>query len=139
MSATPVASAGIGGVERQAPCSSALERGLHALRSVTEGETLDVKAYAVRVGRDKERRNIQNEVMAARVASAVENVFHANLSEHYMKLVEIHAAPAQLWHRRRCHPALLARGSISQIMFHDIEAWRLPGARGEFVFYVFGS
>jgi hypothetical protein len=71
-----------------------------ALHSVAEPGELDVKAYAARVGRAKEYRNVVNEVYAARVASSVENVFNgSNLSEHYMKLVEIHAAPR--WRGRR--------------------------------------
>jgi phage tail sheath gpL-like len=41
--------------------------------------------------------NVYNEVWAAEVAAAVENVFTGDPSEHYMKLVEIHAAPQWLW------------------------------------------
>jgi len=57
---------------------TALERGLRALRSVAEGKKLDVTAYAEKANRAKERRNIQNEVMAARVADALDNVFQYN-------------------------------------------------------------
>lgn len=68
-----------------------LERGMHALRS-----GMDVKAYAESVGRAKQRRNVHNEVMAARVAKFVEDVFH-DLSKYFSQLVEIHAAPGWLW------------------------------------------
>lgn len=70
-----------------------LERGIHALKS-----GLDVTAYATRVGRP--RTSVSNEVLSARVASAVTNVGHA-LPE-WTVLREIHAAPSWLW------PALVA-------------------------------
>ena len=72
-------------------CSSSA--GLHALHSVEDPADLDVKAYATRVGRAKEQQTVYREVWAAEVADAVNNVVNADLSEHYMKLVEIHAAP----------------------------------------------
>jgi hypothetical protein len=50
------------------------ERGLHALHSVADGETLDVKAYAARVGRARE--TVRNEVCAAEVADTVADVGH---------------------------------------------------------------
>jgi hypothetical protein len=78
---------------------TALERGLHALH---RPEGMDVKGYAASAGRENQYRNVVNEVYAAEVAALVENVFNASLSPHYMKLVEIHAAPAWLW------PALVA-------------------------------
>jgi ParB-like chromosome segregation protein Spo0J len=75
---------------------SALERGLHALHSVADGETLDVKAYAARVGRAG--KTVSNEVWAARVVVAVADVGNRHsLSRHFSQLVEIHAAPAWLW------------------------------------------
>jgi ParB/RepB/Spo0J family partition protein len=75
---------------------TALERGLHALRSVEKPEDLDVKAYAERAGRAKERRTVQSEIMAARVAEAAADIGHA-LSDRFSQLVEIHAAPEWLW------------------------------------------
>src|SRR6516165_12272767 len=73
---------------------TALERGLHALRSVVDGAKLDVKAYAAKAGRA--RQTVQNEVMAARVANAVPHVGH-ELVDRYKALVKIHAAPQWLW------------------------------------------
>jgi hypothetical protein len=68
---------------------SALEKGMHALRS-----GMDVKAYAASVGRA--RTTVQREAYAAEVASAVPIDGHEldQLSTH---LVEIHAAPQWLW------------------------------------------
>jgi hypothetical protein len=65
-------------------------------------EGMDVKAYAENAGRAKEQQTVYREVWAAEVASAVNNVVNGDLSGHYIKLVEIHAAPAWLW------PALVA-------------------------------
>jgi len=75
---------------------SALERGLHALRSVEKPGDLDVRAYAARVGREKQWRNVYNEVYAAKVASAVADVCN-DLSGCFSQLVEIHAARTYLW------------------------------------------
>jgi hypothetical protein len=76
---------------------TALERGRYALGSVKNPEDLDVKAYAKSAGREKEQQTVYREVWAAEVAAAVNNVVNSNLSEHYMKLVDIHAAPKWLW------------------------------------------
>jgi hypothetical protein len=77
---------------------TALERGLHALHSVPNRKDLDVKAYAARAGRAKEYDTVRREVLAAEVAT----VCNVANSDHFIKLVEIHAAPAWLW------PALVA-------------------------------
>ena len=69
-----------------------IERGMHALKS-----GMDVKAYAERVGRA--RTTVQDEVKAARVASAVTHVRH---ELPHRLLAAIHAAPSWLW------PALVA-------------------------------
>jgi ParB-like chromosome segregation protein Spo0J len=68
---------------------TALERGMHALRS-----EMDVKAYAASVSRP--RQTVDNEVRAARVATAVPDIGH-DLSSRFSQLVEIHAAPEWLW------------------------------------------
>jgi protein gp37/ParB-like chromosome segregation protein Spo0J len=79
---------------------TALERGMHALHSVPEGKTLDVKAYAGKVGRNA--RTVADEVWAAKVAVVVD-VHNGNLADHFSQLVAIHAAPEWLW------PALAAK------------------------------
>lgn len=68
---------------------SALERGMHALRS-----GMDIERYAEKVGR--KRGTVRNEVYAAKVASAVSDIGH-DLADHFSQLVEIHAAPPWLW------------------------------------------
>jgi hypothetical protein len=68
---------------------SALERGLHALRS-----GMDVRAYADSVGR--KRATVQNEISAARVVEACPDI-GTEATEHFSHLVEIHAAPSWLW------------------------------------------
>lgn len=70
---------------------TALERGRHALHS-----RMEIKAYAESVGREKQWRNVYNEVYAAEVMQAVAHVCN-DLSEHFRTLVEIHAAPSWLW------------------------------------------
>src|ERR1700731_3700574 len=73
---------------------TALERGLHALRS-----GMDVKAYAGSVGR--KQRTVYNEAQAAEVFRCVADIGN-DLSERFSQLVEIHSAPTWLW------PALVA-------------------------------
>ena len=72
-----------------------LEEGKHAAES-----GLDLKSYAEAVGRA--RTSVSNEVLAARVASVVTNIGHADLDARWIALREIHAAPSWLW------PALAA-------------------------------
>jgi ParB-like chromosome segregation protein Spo0J len=63
---------------------SALERGMHALRS-----GMEIRAYAADVGRKE--NTVGNEVKAARVASYVTDI--GDLWKRFSQLVEIHAAP----------------------------------------------
>jgi ParB/RepB/Spo0J family partition protein len=74
---------------------TALERGLHALRS-----GVDVKAYAESVGRA--RKTVSDEVLAAKVSEAVADIRH-DLSGVFSQLVAVHAAARWLW------PALVAK------------------------------
>lgn len=68
---------------------SALERGLHALRS-----GMDVRAYAKACGRKE--NTVGNGAKAARVAETVTDIGD-EVSRHFSQLVEIHAAPPWLW------------------------------------------
>jgi ParB-like chromosome segregation protein Spo0J len=69
---------------------TALERGMHALRS-----GIEVKAYAGNVGRKE--NTVGNEVRAAKVAGSTGTDIGADLSRYFSQLVEIHAAPYWLW------------------------------------------
>jgi hypothetical protein len=96
---------------------------MHALH---RPESMDVKAYASGVGRA--RGTVRDEVYAAEVARSVSDIRH-ELSSHFAKLVEIHAAPAWLW------PALVAAmlpstrpmGEVLVDRGLDQARWRLPG------------
>jgi hypothetical protein len=72
---------------------TALERGLHALRS--HGRARLCRCGGVRW--EKEERSVYAEVAAARVREAVAHVCGDNLTDRYLHLVEIHAAPSWLW------------------------------------------
>jgi ParB/RepB/Spo0J family partition protein len=69
---------------------SALERGLHALKS-----GMNIKAYAKSVLR--KRNTVQDEVSAAKVAQAVPDIRHELLIENFSQLVVIHTSPPWLW------------------------------------------
>jgi ParB-like chromosome segregation protein Spo0J len=88
---------------------SALERGIHALKS-----GLDVKAYAKAVHED--RLKVQRRVMAARVAAVFDGE-HASLAERWYQLNEIHAAASWLW------PTLVGRMTQRNWTVDQARAW----------------
>jgi ParB-like chromosome segregation protein Spo0J len=88
---------------------SALERGLHALRS-----GLDVKAYAETVGRA--RTTVHQEVYAARVAQSVPHVRN-ELHDRTRHLAELHAAASWLW------PTLVGRMTQRNWTVDQARAW----------------
>ena len=86
---------------------SALERGMHALRS-----GMEVKAYAESVGR--KRTTVHDEVYAAEVAEAVPHMRN-EISDYYRHLTAIHAAPYWLW--PHLAPAMLQKHwTVEQIL-----------------------
>jgi hypothetical protein len=96
---------------------SALEKGMHALHS-----GMDVKAYAASVGRA--RTTVHAEVYAAEVATVVPDIGN-ELTKHFAKLVEIHAAPQWLW------PALVQwmAGAPATESGKEIKPWTVEQTR----------